>query len=64
MKYSLPLFIGFLILCLSFAEVVRSDQVQIYQTFGHGKIEICKGFGIQVCDYEKISLPVVIDQAR
>jgi hypothetical protein len=43
---------------------VQSDQVQIYRTFGSGKIETCKGIGFEVCSDEEITLPDLIDQAK
>ncbi len=64
LEYKHPLYIGVLISLLCFPNLVQSDQVQIYRTFGSGKIRTCKGIGFEVCSYEEITLPDLIDQAK
>ena len=64
LEYKHLLYTGVLISFLCFSNPAQSDQVQIYRTFGSGKILTCKGIGLETCSHEEITLPDLIDQAK
>ncbi len=54
------LFLAAFLLVISF--VSGGESWRIYRTTGVGKVQLCKGIGIEMCDYEPAEIPKVIDQ--
>lgn len=49
---------------LVIATPVWGDQAIQYHTNGLGKIQVCKGIGLETCGYQEVQIPALVNTMR